>query len=73
MNLDLTVQEMELLLGLTANTSYQSETNDSLWRKVSKEFVRNYREAQAREEFAKQEGMKVYAEGGTLHRKMLGM
>lgn len=49
MNLDLTVKEMELLLAMTANASYRSETNDTLWRKVSKEFLRNYRATQARE------------------------
>ena len=54
MNLNLTVKEMELLLSLTANTSHYSDTNDSLWRKVSAEFVRNYYEQKAREQFAKE-------------------
>ena len=54
MNLDLTLKETELLLGLTANTSHYSDTNDSLWRKVSAEFVRNYYEQKAREQFAKE-------------------
>lgn len=56
MNLSLTTLEMEILLSLTANTSYHSEANDTLWRKVSKEFVRNYHETKAREQFAKEHG-----------------
>jgi hypothetical protein len=54
MNLDLTTKEMEILLGLTSNASFYGEANDTLWRKVSKEFVRDYYEQKAREEFAKE-------------------
>jgi hypothetical protein len=37
MNLDLTRQEMETLLSLTAGMAHVSDQADSLWRKVSKE------------------------------------
>lgn len=57
MNLNLTTAEMEILLSLTANTSYYSEANDTLWRKVSKEFVRTYNETKGREQFAKEHGI----------------
>jgi hypothetical protein len=50
MNLDLTSKEMEILLGLTSHASIQGDNYDTLWRKVSKEFVRNHREVQAREQ-----------------------
>lgn len=50
MNLNLTSQEMEVLLSLTANHSFMGEINDSLWRKVSAEFVRRYDEVKGSEQ-----------------------
>ena len=42
MELNLTSREMEILLNLTANNSHLSSDNDSLWRKVSAQFVLTY-------------------------------
>ena len=42
MELNLTSREMEILLNLTANNSHLSSDSDSLWRKVSAQFVLTY-------------------------------
>jgi hypothetical protein len=40
MNLDLTTREMETLLSLTAGMAHHSEECNSIWRKVSKEVMK---------------------------------
>lgn len=40
MNLDLTRQEAEIILSLTADTARNGEAYDALWRKISKEVTR---------------------------------
>lgn len=42
MNLDLTSQEMEVLLSITAENARHSDQAQALWLKVSKEFTRRY-------------------------------
>jgi hypothetical protein len=53
MELNLTSKELEVLLSLTAQSSHLSEYNETLWRKVSKEFFKSFREAQEHEEMIK--------------------
>jgi hypothetical protein len=56
MNLSLTYAEMQILLSLTANASFYSEANDTLWRKVSAEFVRTVKDVKERENWNKEHG-----------------
>ena len=53
MNLDLTAQEMETLLSLTAGMAHHSEECNSIWRKVSEEFVRRYDQVREVEQLRK--------------------
>lgn len=42
MELNLTSREMEILLSITADNSRNGYDSDSLWRKVSAQFVLTY-------------------------------
>jgi hypothetical protein len=49
MNLNLTSQEMEVLLSITSQVAHNSEQHEQVWRKVSKEFLRKFDEVRASE------------------------
>jgi hypothetical protein len=53
MNLDLTSQEMEVLLSITAENARHGEQAEALWRKVSKEFNRKFDAVREVEELRK--------------------
>jgi hypothetical protein len=49
MNLSLTSKEMEIILSLTSNASIQGDAYDSLWRKVSANFIDEFNQVREAE------------------------